>query len=345
MSTPGCRARRPRLEPLDRGQAEARCRAHSYAARSSSPRMSAAMLLRHVTASDKLYDRWSVGPHHARPQDAADGPQGVGRRPRALRRIKGLSRSDPPCRYRGRLGPAVGRRAAARRRAALAAGRCARHERARRPHRPAAAARQGRRRRGPAHHRHASRGRREMDPQEHPVGAVVGRCDLCRAGRRQAGPVSPAAGAGDLGRHRGHGPLHGPCLLHGGRLLVRPVGVQPRHPGAAPAGLILQALRLRGRDRQRLHAFLHRHGRSDRDRSGPGPRHLAAGQRRRRGFRPPYAALRHRAFAQPDDGAARQGHRHAADRRICQALRHLRRHAAGARHVARRRRDHGAGAW
>ena len=35
------------------------------------------------------------------------------------------------------------------------------------------------------------------------------------------------------------------------------------------------------------------------------------------------AALRHRAFAQRHDGPARPGHRHAADRRICQALRRL----------------------
>ena len=40
-------------------------------------------------------------------------------------------------------------------------------------------------------------------------------------------------------------------------------------------------------------------------------------------LRPADAALRHRAFAQRDDGAARAGRRHAADRRICQALRRL----------------------
>ena len=73
--------------------------------------------------------------------------------------------------------------------------------------------------------------------------------------------------------------------------------------------------------------------------------HLAPGQRRRRGLRAAYAALRHRAFAQPDDGAARQGHRHAADRRICQAVRHLRRHAAGALHVARARARPPCCAW
>ena len=58
--------------------------------------------------------------------------------------------------------------------------------------------------------------------------------------------------------------------------------------------------------------------------------------------RPAHAALRHRAFDQPDDGAARARHRHAADRRIRQALRHLRQSAAVPVDVARRRRDDGA---
>ena len=40
------------------------------------------------------------------------------------------------------------------------------------------------------------------------------------------------------------------------------------------------------------------------------------------------AAHRHREVAQRHDRAARPGHRHAADRRICRALRRLRRHAA-----------------
>ncbi len=52
------------------------------------------------------------------------------------------------------------------------------------------------------------------------------------------------------------------------------------------------------------------------------------------------AALRHRAFTQRDDGAARAGHRHAADRRICQAVRRLRRLAAVSFFRARCRRNH-----
>ena len=50
-------------------------------------------------------------------------------------------------------------------------------------------------------------------------------------------------------------------------------------------------------------------------------------------------ALRHRAFAQRDDGAACAGRRHAADRRIRQALRRLRRHADLSLLRARRGRD------
>ena len=63
--------------------------------------------------------------------------------------------------------------------------------------------------------------------------------------------------------------------------------------------------------------------RADRDRPGPRPRRLEAGELRARFLRPLDAALRRRAFAQRDDGAAGAGHRHAADRRIRQALRRL----------------------
>ena len=54
------------------------------------------------------------------------------------------------------------------------------------------------------------------------------------------------------------------------------------------------------------------------------------------------AALRHREVAQPDDRAPGAGSRHADHHRIRQALRHLRRSAARAVHVARRRRDDAA---
>ena len=56
--------------------------------------------------------------------------------------------------------------------------------------------------------------------------------------------------------------------------------------------------------------------------------------RRHQVLRPVHAAARHREVAQPDDGAAGPGHGHAADRRVLEAVRRLRRPAAGARHVA-----------
>ncbi len=79
---------------------------------------------------------------------------------------------------------------------------------------------------------------------------------------------------------------------------------------------------------------LRHHGCADRNRLGrPG---LEAGKLRRRIRRPVDAAFGHRAFAQSDDGAPRQRSRHEHRRRICRALRHLRSHAAGSFHVARR---------
>ena len=104
-------------------------------------------------------------------------------------------------------------------------------------------------------------------------------------------------------------------------------------------GSVVQAVRLCGRARQRLHALDRRDGCADRDRHGSG-RRVEAGKLFAQVLRPADAALRHRAFAQRDDGAARAGRRHAADRRICQALRRLRRHADLSVVRARRRRDH-----
>jgi hypothetical protein len=105
-----------------------------------------------------------------------------------------------------------------------------------------------------------------------------------------------------------------------------------------------QALRqpgLRDRARQWLHAVFRRARRADRDRARQ-RRSVAAGKLRRlQRFRAAHAALRHRALEEPDDRAAGARRGHAADRRILQALRHLRRHVAGAVDVARRRRDDG----
>ena len=75
---------------------------------------------------------------------------------------------------------------------------------------------------------------------------------------------------------------------------------------------------------------------------GPGLRRLEAGELREQVLRAVDAALRHRAVAERDDGAARAGHRHAADRRIRQAVRRLRQPAAVSVDGARRRRDDAA---
>ena len=90
-------------------------------------------------------------------------------------------------------------------------------------------------------------------------------------------------------------------------------------PGAAPAGLVVQAVRLRDRARQRLHAFERHPRRADHDRHGARPGGLDAVELRRQVGGPAHAALRHRAFEEPDDRASRQGRRHAAHRRICRA--------------------------
>jgi penicillin-binding protein 1A len=57
----------------------------------------------------------------------------------------------------------------------------------------------------------------------------------------EANAVAAAAGAGNLGRHRGDGSEHRPRARDGRRLLLRPEPVQPRDAGDAPAGLVVQA--------------------------------------------------------------------------------------------------------
>ena len=165
---------------------------------------------------------------------------------------------------------------------------------------------------------------------------------LCRKGRRRPRRIYAAPGAGGRGLHRRDGPAHRPRAGHGRRLLLRPQRVQPRHPGRAPARFLLQALRLFRRARQRLHAVLGGHGRAAVHRPGQRPGRVAAGELRGRLPRALDAQDRHRAFAQRHDRAPRPGHGHAADRRIRPPVRHLRQHAAGALHGARRRRDDGA---
>ena len=76
-------------------------------------------------------------------------------------------------------------------------------------------------------------------------GLTPGRRRLCGTDRREAGRLSPTADPRGRRRHRRDGPLYGPRLRDGRRLLVRPVGVQPRDAGDAPARLFVQADRLR----------------------------------------------------------------------------------------------------
>ena len=138
----------------------------------------------------------------------------------------------------------------------------------------AAGARSGRRGgQGPRGRHHSAR-RREMGKaggragEAHPArqpGALARRHHLCRSAQG-AGPVPAAPVAGNLRRHGGDGPAHRPRARDGGRLLLRSKPVQSRHPGAAPAGLLVQAAGLRSRHRQRLHAVDCRARRADRGR-------------------------------------------------------------------------------
>ena len=163
-----------------------------------------------------------------------------------------------------------------------------------------------------------------QDSDQGVAGALTRRRRLCRAARWRS--VPPAPSARSLRRHRRDGSADRAGAGDGRRLLLRPEPVQPRNPGAAPAGFVVQAVGLRRRARQRLYAFDRGLGCADRDRHRH--RHLGAGKLYPQILRTLDAAFRHRAVAQRDDGASRPGHRHAADRRIRQALRRLRQLAA-----------------
>ena len=152
--------------------------------------------------------------------------------------------------------------------------------------------------------------------------------------------VPAASGARGVGRDGRARPAHRPRVRDGRWLLVRPEPVQPRDPGAAPARLLVQAAGLRRRARQRLYALDRGARRAARDRYRLG--RVAAGKLRRQVLRPVDAAVRHRAFAQRHDRAAGAGSRHADDRRIRQAVRHLRQSDALHLVRARRRRNHAA---
>ncbi len=172
-------------------------------------------------------------------------------------------------------------------------------------------------------------------PTKVDAGARRRRRHLCRSAARQGrqhveGQFRLRQIAGSLRRHGRDGSVDRPRAGDGRRLLVRPEPVQPRDAGASPARLVVQAVRLCGGARQRLHAVDRRDRRADRDRSGR--RAQASGGRRT--IRPASSTARQtlrfgiEQSRNVDDGAAGAGRRHAADRRICQALRRLRRPAA-----------------
>ena len=152
----------------------------------------------------------------------------------------------------------------------------------------------------------------------------------------------------------------GRVLGDAGGVLLPGERVQPRHPGGPAAGLLVQALRLCGRARLGLHAGDHRDRRADRGANRR--RHLDAAELFGALLRAAAAQDRHRAVAQPDDGAAGAGGGDGRGGPLRRALRGLRRdapvhrqlaggggddalsHGGGLRDVRQRRRAGGADA-
>src|SRR5579864_3202968 len=114
------------------------------------------------------------------------------------------------------------------------------------------------------------------------AGAVARRCDLRRSavqgGQSGGGAIPSAPAAGSFRRDGGDGSLDRTRARNGGRFLLRPVSVQPRHAGLSPAWLLVQADRLFGGARQWLYAINAGCRRTDRNRSGTGCRRLAPGE-------------------------------------------------------------------
>ena len=296
--------------------------------------------LRALRREEALRGR-AVGAHHARSEDAGDGAQDHGRRPRQFRRGERLSRRGAEARHLRRLGRQARRHQIAVGHLALADGGGAGDQRPVGAGRLPAGPRTRRRgQQDPAdRHRHARRrqmgqargGARTGSGRRPTVASVLqpGDVDLCRSAVRQGwqpdrGPVPPAAIAGSVRRDGGDGSLDRPRACDGRRLLLRPEPVQPRHAGLPAAGLVVQAAGLFDGAGQRLHAVDRRGRRADRNRPGAGRRRVASGKLfDRQVLRPGDAARRAAALAQHGDRAAGAGHRHAADRRIRQALRRL----------------------
>ena len=113
------------------------------------------------------------------------------------------------------------------------------------------------------------------------------RRDLGGAGRRHGrdgeracarSALRPAPGAGDRRRDRRAQSAYRARARDPRRLQLQPQRVQPGDPGAAAAGLGVQALRLPGRAGGRVHPVEHPARCADRDRSGSRARQVEAGE-------------------------------------------------------------------
>ena len=184
------------------------------------------------------------GPLPARPAEAGPGRGGRGRRGTARdeRRGRGrsvLRRGAGPCRaaHAPQGGPATRR--------LRHPGRRREEDGHRRLRRALGCPLLRHRRLGPAE------GRGQVDPRPD---EAVGRAEARPAGpgahplgshRRQAGGGHPGPGARGAGGADGHRPGHPPRGRPGRRVRLRPLVLQPRHPGPPAARLGLQALPLR----------------------------------------------------------------------------------------------------
>ena len=267
-----------------------------------------------------------LGPHHARSEDAGDGPQGAASTGSCAttRRTAGAAPSARST-CRPRLGPGAGRSAGARRRAALAARRRARRRRRDRPA-SACSRRATRPARSVASARPASITADGVKWTRRPVRRALSRRrrGLCRADGRQAGPVPPAPDPGDF---RAPSSPWTPIRAASSPWSAASPSTRAsstarrrrmRQPGSSFKPFVYATALDNGYTPSSIDP-----GRADRDRPGPGAGSLAAGELRRQVRRPAHAALRHRAFQEPDDGAPRQDVGMPLDRRICHALRRL----------------------
>ena len=107
------------------------------------------------------------------------------------------------------------------------------------------------------------------------------------AGRRLGAALDPR----NLRRHGRRGGRHRPDPRHAGRLRRARLQLQPRHPGAAPARIDLQADRLFGRARQRHDPGLDHHRRPVLRQSGHAQPEMLPQFRRQRRRRPADDAL------------------------------------------------------